>query len=220
MTYDGTEYDAVLSFQLSQDFDFASVRVTALDREGLSSEGRDIPRLRAPRTVEVGSECDPVGARARCEEGWFCFPETENAAPTCGEPPTTCPEEWGPIVEVNEDSVSDEWRFEGNLMDHPNVTAGSCGGGSGQAIYAFTAPRTGEYSFVGNSTAGGSDPVLYVRSHCGFDGAFTDFELGCSDDHNRFTRAGLVRTAWRSTAYVFVDGARSDDGYGAAPIPW
>ena len=158
----------------------------------------------------------PVGARARCEEGWFCFPETENAAPTCGEPPTTCPEEWGPIVEVNEDSVSDEWRFEGNLMDHPNVTAGSCGGGSGQAIYAFTAPRTGEYSFVGNSTAGGSDPVLYVRSHCGFDGAFTDFELGCSDDHNRFTRAGLVRTALEEgqIAYVFVDGARSDDG------PW
>ena len=79
--------------------------------------------------------------RARCERTVLL----RDRECTCGEPPTTCPEEWGPIVEVNEDSVSDEWRFRTSWTIRMSQQAAAVG--LGQAIYAFT-PRTGEYSFV------------------------------------------------------------------------
>ena len=106
--------------------------------------------------------------------------------------------------------------MEGDLSQHRNVTAGSCGGGSGQAIYSFTAPAAGTFSFAADSQAPGSDPIIYARSHCRFGGEYADFELGCSDDHSRFTRAGLVRVTLDEgqTIYVFVDGVRGDNG------PW
>jgi hypothetical protein len=210
-------YAAQVSFRLAQDFMFTAVRISVIDAEGLQSETRDLPGMRPPRSAAAGDNCDPLGARANCEDDLYCYPAVEGDAPICGEPVSTCPMEWGEITTL--EGNGREWRAAGDLSTRPNVTSGSCGGGSGQAIYEFTAPNAGTYSFVANSMAGGSDPVIYARSHCQFGGDYPDFELGCSDDHSRYTRAGLVRVemAAGQTIFVFVDGARGDSGAWRGP---
>ena len=121
---------------------------------------------------------------------------------------------WGELLSI--EGAGPEWRIDGDLTGLPNRTFGSCGGGASQGIYPFTAPVAGAYSFLANSGVGGADPVLYVRSHCGFDGDYPDLELGCNDNQSDRTRAALVRAEIDAgqTVSVFVDGADGQDG------PW
>ena len=213
-------YSGQLSFRLAESFDFTQIRIQVIDREGLRSEFRLLPALRGPRDVFAGDPCDPIGARSRCESGQFCFASDEDTEPTCGLPPTTCPEPWGQVAEIDTSGVGASWRAQGDLNDFRNHTSGSCGGGSAQAIFSFVAPSAGTYSLAANSTVSGADPLIYARTHCGFDGSYPDFELGCNNDHSRYTRAGIIRVELedQEQIYVFVDGFRNDDSAWRGPF--
>jgi hypothetical protein len=213
-------YAAVLSFCLADDFGFTQVRVQSIDREGLRSDFRDLPALRGPRDVGADDACDPLGARARCEDGLYCFADDTDAEPTCGLPPEVCPEMWGDPILYDTSAVGESWRQAGTLAGRPNRISGSCGGGSAQAIYEFTAPAAGTYSILANGTVNGADPIVYARSHCRFDGVFTDFELGCNDNHGRITRDALIRVELTEgqRIYVFVDGAAIEGGTWQGPF--
>jgi hypothetical protein len=122
--------------------------------------------------------------------------------------------------EIDTSGVGNAWRQSGDLTEFRNRTIGSCGGGSAQAIYAFVAPAAGTYSIAANSSVSGADPLVYARTHCGFDGTYPDFELGCNNDHSRYTRAGIIRVelAAEQQIFVFVDGFRNDESAWRGPF--
>ena len=208
-------FNAVLSFQLADDFPFTQARVIAIDAEGLRSEPRNIASMRLPRDVNEGDACDPVGARTRCVGDVYCFAPDADTQPVCGIPPTTCPGDWPEARVIEGNPVAELWRFEGDLTRARNYTSGSCGGGAGQVLYSFTAANSGTYSFLVNPIGAG-DPIAYIRTHCRFGAQFTDFEIACSDNHGGFTRSALVRADVEAgeTVYLFVDGAPTQSG------PW
>ncbi len=206
--WDGDRFTALFSLALLRDRGAVSATLIPFDAEGLRGPAFDAGLLDPPITVDVGETCDPLEAQARCRGEAFCHQAGEGQLPECGRPDAECPEAWGEPIDLNAWEDRDEWRFAGDLTTRYNVTRGSCGGGAAQAIFSFTAPEAGAYSFVTYSRAGGADTVLYARSHCGFDPARAAVELACNDDisiENAFSLIDL-ELAEGERVFVIVDG--------------
>jgi hypothetical protein len=90
----------------------------------------------------------------------------------------------------------------GSTAGAADVNSGTCGGlGSGDQVFAFTAPTYGTYTF---STEGSDfDTVLYVR-----DGDCLGYELACNDDAGPATATSEASISLQAgqLVLVFVDG--------------
>lgn len=214
--WDAERFTGLVSVQLNRERGPVDARLIPFDAEGLRGQPLRTGPLVAPLTVDAGATCDPLGAQARCGGDALCFQPDPASLPECGVPEAACPEAWGPTVDLNAWDEGDAWRYAGDLTTRYNVTRGSCGGGSAQTIFTFTAPEAGRYSFVTWSRAGGADTVLYARSHCGYDPARADVELGCNDDvsvENQFSLVTLELGEGEST-FVIVDGGNNGEWRG------
>lgn len=91
---------------------------------------------------------------------------------------------------------------------------GTCGGQAAEAVFQWTAPRSGSATF---RTCGGQtafDTILYVRK-----GSTTGTELGCNDDSSGCTIAGgnpwaskvTLNVTACTTYFAFVDGWGTGD---------
>jgi hypothetical protein len=209
-------YTGYASFEVDSTSPPISTKIQAYDEERILSNEKASELFLEPMTASEGDNCDVRGARAPCGEGLFCYPPQIDERNVCGKPLTECPSDWGDIVKLNDAGRAGEWRLTGDLTGRANVTQGSCGGGSAQGIYEFTAPAEATYSFYARSRAPGSDPVLYIRSHCSFGADVPQFELGCNDDISERSYSSLIRQKLTEgqTVYLFVDGAQSRQG------PW
>lgn len=209
--WDDDRFTALVSLRLVRDRGAVAARLTPFDAEGLRGAPFEAGLLDPPGSVDEGQICDPLEAQARCRGEAFCYQPDADRLPVCGVPAVECPEAWGPPVDLNAWEDGADWRFSGDLTTRFNVTRGSCGGGAAQAIFSFTAPEAGRYSFVTYSRAGGADTVLYARSHCGFDPARAAVELGCNDDisvENAFSLLDLQLDEGQRI-FVVVDGGNN-----------
>lgn len=216
VTWDGPRFTALVSLALNRDRGAVAARLTPFDAEGLRGAPFDVGGLFRARAADVGDLCDPLEAQAVCPPDASCFLPDGDGLPECGVPAVECPEAWGPPTDLNAWPDGDDWRFAGDLTTRYNVTRGSCGGGASQAIFTFTAPEAGRYTFVTYSRAGGADTVLYARSHCGYDPSSAAVELACNDDisvENRFSLIELDLPADR-TVFVVVDGGNGGSWLG------
>ena len=99
------------------------------------------------------------------------------------------------------------WRVDGRLDGAVVATGISCGGSANSQVYRFEAPADGDYLITAYSGELGSDPVLAVRSHCGYDGrTHPEFELACSDDALRRDARLSVTLMAGQVVYPVVDG--------------
>ena len=129
----------------------------------------------------------------------------DGAAPPPDQGPQSpaCPPDWAAGTLEADDQGG--WSASGNTNDSPNRTEGACGGGSGQHIYAFTAPEAGQYAVevVGEGIGPLGFAVVFVRTHC----ADPATELAC--EARREPRAiSIVPLDAEQTVYLFVDGIR------------
>jgi hypothetical protein len=200
----------------------AAVGVRVVDRTDLISDIAEAEVGVTP-TVGEGEVCDVLTALNACPEGGICHQAPpidgleEPGAPACVEPVAECPEDWG-AGNLNEHGEGEAWIVEGDTSDAAIFAEGSCGGGAGQDVYAFTAPSAGLYSFETDLEDRRDDTVLYARSHCRFTGPSS--ELACNDDFDTerqqvFSHFELALDEGQ-TIYVFVDGWGGQDGWTGA----
>ncbi|MCA9541775.1 MAG: hypothetical protein KC620_22920, partial [Myxococcales bacterium] len=218
---DADAFSALLSATLPRDVGATRARLTPFDAVGLFGEPMIVEGLTPPRRADDGDTCDPAGAVALCrEDGSTCFVAQGEALPHCGAPVVQCPESYGELVDLNAYAERDEWRYEGDLTTRYNITRGTCGGGSAQTVFQFTAEDPGVYSFITFSPAGGADTVLYARSHCGYGPDRARVELGCSDDISADNAFSLLRLPLDEgeSIYLFVDGASTASGAWRGPF--
>ena len=105
---------------------------------------------------------------------------------------------------LNENPTDSGWAYEGDTTGLSNDFVGSCEGGEGAQMVAFTAPQAGSYIIQAkaNGFAPLSPPVLYVRELCGVDTT----ELACDEgDFFSGSNLGLTLEAGQ-LIFIFVDG--------------
>ena len=102
-----------------------------------------------------------------------------------------------------EGDVEGGWEARGTTEGVESITQGTCGGGSGQHIYAFTAPEAGRYAInvSGDTFSPLGFATVYVRSSC----PEVETELGC-DARREPNASTSVRLFADQTVYIFVDG--------------
>jgi hypothetical protein len=127
--------------------------------------------------------------------------------PVCNPTPGTCAL---PFL------IDQEGFFPGNTAETENNTAGLCGGGGNEQVWAFQL-EGGATTVCLNTFESAFDTVLYVRAGDCFEGA----EAACNDDAGRFESAQseVEFTAQPGVTYfVFVDGfdANERGDYGLA----
>jgi hypothetical protein len=186
-----------------------TVRVRAHDAEGLISESLDATLTAPALDLPAGEPCDDWLAMNVCADGLGCpspDPEAEIAVdPVCTEVPVECPAEYGATAI---EGAGPTWTIAGDTTGATSHTAGTCGGGSGDAVFTFTAPEAGTYTFATASEDAEADTVIFVRSACGAGPEFAGFELACNDDPEAGNTLAAVTLdlAAAETVYVFVDG--------------
>ncbi len=153
--------------------DFAAVRMALVDSAELVSGAVEIQLGAAPE-LGPGAICDVLEGFGRCPEGEACANlGAPRAQAICQPPVTECPESW-PTTELSLGVT------QGDTTSPAHGGLGTCGGGGPKAIYRFTPPSSGRYRFEITEAAVDADPLLYLRTHCGF--ARSAFEVGCNDD--------------------------------------
>ena len=209
-------YVGYASFTAESTTPIKAVRAQTYDEERILSNELETDMFLTAVDAQIGQPCDVLGAQAKCAEGLFCFPPSEGDQNVCGQPERACPASFGNVVDLANLGYDDEWRTTGDLTGLSNQTVGSCGGGSAQAFYKFTAPDDGTYSIYVRSRAPGSDPIVYVRTHCGYGPEVPQFELACNDDISDRSYSSLVRPKLKANdeVYIVVDGAQGRSG------PW
>jgi hypothetical protein len=207
------EFRAVWEFILTDEagvpLQIGTVRVRAHDAEGLISESVDATLMAPVADLPAGEPCDDWLAMNLCAEGLGCptpDPEAEIAVdPVCTEVPVECPADYG-VTAL--EGAGPSWTISGDTTGATAHTRGTCGGGSGDAVFSFTAPEAGTYTFTTTSDDPEADTVLYLRAACGAGPEFEGFELACNDDPeagNTLAAASVALEA-AQTVYVFVDG--------------
>ncbi|MEE2789973.1 MAG: hypothetical protein VX589_21705 [Myxococcota bacterium] len=213
---EGDDYIGYASFTAEATTAIKGVKAQTYDEERILSNALETDMFLAPTTAQAGEICDVLGAQASCADGLFCFPPSEGARNVCGQPARACPESFGTVIDLANTGYDGEWRMTGDLTGLTNQTVGSCGGGSAQAFYKFIAPEDGTYSIYVRSRAPNSDPIVYVRTHCGYGPEVPQFELACNDDISNRSYSSLVRPRLKANdeVYIVVDGAQGRSG------PW
>jgi len=128
-----------------------------------------------------GLECGPCAPDSRCEQG-VCVPDAVGDACDLAE------------------AAAGPGTYRSNNMDAPATQRGSCGGGGGELVWAYTAPVAGCLRLDTEGSA--YDTVLYVRSDC----ADPATQIDCNDDAIGLQSALEIETLAGATYYVFVDG--------------
>ncbi|MFN3198135.1 MAG: hypothetical protein ACE366_06925 [Bradymonadia bacterium] len=195
----------------------AAVRISLIDDDNLQSVPADLPTALPPELMS-GAVCDPLGAFDRCPGEELCV--DGEPAPTCQVAQSVCPAEWE-VVDLNGLRNNDVWIANGDTAGGMSLTQGTCGGGSAQGIYAFTAPEAGLYRFETDSVEANADTVIYVRSLCGIESP--EAELACNDDDEgrNLLSAVEINLEANQEVFVFVDGyfdALFGDGWQGAYI--
>ena len=132
-------------------------------------------------------------------------PAEDDAAIEPPPPGMPCPIDW----ETRRLAVIDDGRWEARDTTEgvQSLTEGTCGGGSGQHIYPFTAPAAGNYAVAvsGDTFSPLGFAVVYVRSSC----PESATELGC-DARRESNAATSIRLFADQSVYIFVDGIRGE----------
>jgi len=201
--WDGDQFVASVSKAVPADWrGIHSVRLRVYDAADLHSDQAEA-EFRATPELEEGAACDAAGGLRACPQDQICDPATS----MCGEPIAECPGDWEVIDLEDHAHDNNRYVYRGDTNGAANHGAGSCGGGAGQDVFIFTPPVAGEWLFETDIEGRFDDTVMYIRSHCRYDGPTT--ELACNDDveAGRMTasRIGLLLDA-EETVYVFVDG--------------
>jgi hypothetical protein len=178
-------------------------RVQVVDLTGLFSEPLEVV-VAAPPVVPQDGACDALAGLDVCAQGTFCVDGR------CTRPAAEC----APGVQtglLNDHPVANGFRVNSDSTGNFGVDRGSCGGGAGADVWAFTAPAAGTWRFETTVSMAHDDTVLFARSLCGVPAA----ELACNDDApgqgNRFSRVDLALQAGE-TIYLFVDGFSGSEG--------
>src|SRR5262249_52560691 len=77
---------------------------------------------------------------------------------------------------------------------------GSCGGGTANDVYSFTAAQAGTYVARTSNLGTNVDTLLFARRWCQLEG----YELGCNDDDTNGDKVSMNLDAGE-TVYIFVD---------------
>ncbi|MCA9526871.1 MAG: hypothetical protein KC549_11325, partial [Myxococcales bacterium] len=179
---------------------FTQARISALDATGLASEPVVLP-IMDPPVIEEGAACDFLQVLARCDDGLLCIDAPDGGAPVCAAPAAECPADWQTGVLNDHPADGGTFSVDGDTSDALILEGGSCGGGAGQDVWAFTAPAAGAWT-MRTVIADNADTVLYVRSFCGL----PQTELACNDDAGSLASAVTVELEAGETVYIFVDG--------------
>ena len=175
----------------------AFVRLTAIGVTDWASEPVVVP-ARPAEARALGEACDGGRARDACPAEATCIEGV------CAPVETACPDDFAPIDLVGDGPL---WGADGRLDGDVIATGLSCGGSANSVVYRFEAPSDGEYLVTAYSGELASDPVLAVRSHCGYDGrTHPEFELACSDDALRRDSRLRVELTAGQVVYPVVDG--------------
>ncbi|MCB9547457.1 MAG: hypothetical protein H6706_16645 [Myxococcales bacterium] len=181
--------------------------VTVIDAAGRRSAPLRVAVAPGPERAE-GEGCDPARGLDTCAAGLTC---TGACVPLAVE----CPADWPAPRALADCGADPAWACADDSTDAADRARGSCGGGAGQVIYRFVPPVDGRYHFAVWSGATGADPVLSVRTHCGFPGTTQpELELGCNDDGAGVESRLRLDLAGGVPVFVVVDGYRgSGDGW-------
>ncbi len=200
-----------------------SETTTASSVRGYTLTGTVLP------TVAVGGACDVTGAADRCDEGADCVGGT-CVASTCGNGTVESGEECDDgntvdndgcsnfcyrvgdtcnapydLIALNSSTAPNTWEHAGNLTSMTPTYQGSCDatGGYNDAVYSFTAPTDGTYTFTETSSF---SATIYANDICP---SFSGNDLACvastSDTFTTTLEAG-------KTIYIFVDPTGSTAG--------
>lgn len=173
-----------------------AARLTALGAAGWESSPVEIELARAEPRAE-GEACDPGRARSHCA------PDTTCLDGLCTAITAECPADWAALPVEGEGP----WRVIGSLGGEVQATRPSCGGGAHAVVHVFEAPEDGEYLITAYSGELRGDPVLAIRSHCGYDGrTHPEFELACNDDALRLNARLVVSLTAGQRIFPVVDG--------------
>lgn len=176
--------------------DAVRARITAIGATGWESSPLEIELAPAAERAE-GEACDPGRALDACPADTTCF---ERA---CSPIEAECPAGWDPRPLEGDGP----WRYRGVIGDDTLATRPSCGGGAHAVAHVFEAPADGAYLITAYSGELSGDPVLAIRSHCGYDGrTHPEFELACNDDALRFNARLVVSLTAGQRIYPIVDG--------------
>lgn len=173
-----------------------TARLTPIGAAGWEGTPVEIALDFAAQRAE-GEACDPDRALDHCPADTTCFDRV------CTPITTECPADWNPLPLEGDGP----WRFIGRLGDETLATRPSCGGGAHAIAHVFDAPADGEYLITAYSGELRGDPVLAIRSHCGYDGrSHPEFELACNDDALRLNARLVVSLTAGQRIYPIVDG--------------
>jgi hypothetical protein len=185
-----------------------TMRVSVFDAAGERSQVVDAVIEDTPEVVE-GDQCDLNRGINRCAEGTLCA-AVAGGRRLCQADNPLCPEFYN-VIDLNSQPDA---TYSGDTTNQGSHGEGSCGGGSGDHVFAFTTTRPGAYRFtVDVENPGMDDTVMWIRSHC----AFADWraELACADDRGApqdlSSQAELTLT-FDQTVYIFVGGYQPPDG--------
>ena len=187
-------------------------RVALFDTRGAVGNAVDVAIGRT-LVLSTGDVCQPLGIFARCGGADLCLLKPEGNR-TCQSVDTTCPAAW-PELDLGAAPVAPgHWHTGGNSAGGVVVGGGLCGGGGSAALYSFTAPESGDYTFSlapDAGAGGGFNPVLSIRSHC--TRPFFEGELACNDDVNDSLYSALTLHLDASQAvHVVVDTSGAGAG--------
>lgn len=175
----------------------AFARLTAIG----VTDWESVPVTVAVRPAEpraLGEGCDADRALDACPDAATCVEGV------CAPIVVECPADFAPRDILGDGPL---WRVNGRLDGDVIETGLSCGGSANSVVYRFEAPADGDYLITAYSGELASDPVLAIRSHCGYSGrSHPEFELACSDDAlRRDARLSIPLTAGQ-VVYPVVDG--------------
>ena len=183
----------------------ATARIVLVDAVGAQGAAVDVPLGPAPELAE-GDVCEVNGVFGVCGGGTLCLP-VDGVTDTCAVLARACPDAWHSIDLSAAVVGPGHWHFAGNNLGGPDIGGGSCGGSGATAVFSFTAPAAGLYTFITQTEAGSSvDTVLYARVNCAAPPGVG--ELACNDD-NLLGRDVMSRIALQldagQTIYPIVD---------------
>ncbi|MBU1432967.1 hypothetical protein KKF91_20705, partial [Myxococcota bacterium] len=158
--------------------DLVTLQIKAIDDDGEESELFEMAvtaeDISAATEAAEGEPCDEVRVVSACVDGFFC---TDGVCAA----DAPCPEAWG--AEYPSLSDAEGWMISGDTTGSEIDSLGTCGGGSGAAIYTFTAAEAGVYLF--STTAPEAAPCAERGVACE-DGTTCDFgsmgDTACASD--------------------------------------
>ena len=197
---DGANFVATLSTAWPEDAGApASVVMIAVDLLGLESEPLTVTVSTELPAVAEGAACDSLEALNVCTDS-ICAAEVCTAEANLV---SACPMEYT-VTDLNASMLMGSGDNSASML---TLEGASCGGGGPVDVYSFTADAAGSYTITVTGTGDMVDPLVFVRSHCGYDAP--RFELACNDDidgmgGNVNSSVTLTLTA-AQTVYLFVD---------------